>query len=157
MHGCDTCRAPKRNLLGIVKSALEFLEADKLLITEVTSDRQYVLIDAGEPLPPEYSREMPLSHSICRHTVGMGVPLSIENAAAHPLLRECPAIPDLNIGAYLGLPFGAELASLSMCALSHCPRLWTSQDRACISSAICEITQDHCADIMKLSRQIRRC
>ncbi|MDO6586503.1 hypothetical protein Q4543_13365 [Salipiger sp. 1_MG-2023] len=127
-----------------------------MLINDVTSDRQYVLMHIGAPLPPEFAREMPLSHSICQHTVGMGVPLSIENAAAHPLLRDCLAIPDLNIGAYLGLPFGAGFPTLTMSAVSHYPRLWTSQDRACISRAISEIKEGHAAEIAELSRQIRR-
>lgn len=147
---------PRRRLADILEQTRARLAAQKILITHVTATRQNVLMCAGSPLPTRYAQSMPLTHSICQHAIGMRFPLSIDNAADHPLLRGHAAIPDLNIGAYLGIPFGVAFPSVAMCALCERPRLWTSANRECLAAAIDEIKSEHAAGISDLLALARR-
>ncbi|MBP0482691.1 hypothetical protein [Sagittula salina] len=123
-------------LPDLLDATRQRLSADRLLITEVTADRQYVIAQAGLPLPATYAVHMPLTHSICQHAIGMRFPLSIENTHSHPLLVGSEAIVELVIGAYLGVPFGPRFPAYCMCALALTPRPWQPEHRYLLSETI---------------------
>ncbi|WP_329107103.1 SpoIIE family protein phosphatase [Streptomyces sp. NBC_01439] len=80
----------------------------------------------GLPEPWAGRRALPLSHSLCRYVVASGQPLVVPDARADDRLRTNPAIEDLAIVAYAGVPLtdGDGLVLGSLCAIDHEPRTW---------------------------------
>ena len=140
----------KDALRDLVEQVRAKMNADRVLVTEVTSDTQYVVVQAGAHQQPALESSMPISQSICQHVIGMRFPLSIDDAECHPLLRGSAAVSQLAIGAYLGFPFGREFPALAICAICSGPRAWTSADRALLSAAIAEIRQSHAPELLRL-------
>ena len=96
------------------------------LVTLVHPDEQVFPGAAG--LPPELSeqRRTPLTHSFCQHVVMTARPLVVEDAREHELVADNPAIQDLGVIAYAGMPLtdGAGNVLGSLCALDTVPRRW---------------------------------
>lgn len=72
----------------------------------------------------------PLSHSFCRHVVEDEAPLVIPDARRDERLRCSPAITQLGMVAYCGVPLrdhdGHALGAL--CVIANQPRRWTGRD-----------------------------
>ncbi|WP_029214958.1 EAL domain-containing protein [Kallotenue papyrolyticum] len=75
-------------------------------------------------------RVTPLFSSFCQHTVAQRRPLIIEDARRHPLVADHPAIEELGILAYLGVPLITDDGHVlgSLCALDTQPRVWTTNE-----------------------------
>jgi serine phosphatase RsbU (regulator of sigma subunit) len=105
------------------------------LVTLVSAEEQVFPGAAGLPEPYQSRRRTPLSHSFCRHVVASAEPLVIEDARRHPLVRHNPAVPDLHVVAYVGMPLvdadGRVIGSL--CAIDSQPRHWTDTDLAVLT------------------------
>ena len=90
-------------------------------------DRQFFKSCIGLDEPWRSARQTPLSHSFCQHALESREPLVIEDARSHPLVRDNPAIRDLGVVAYAGVPLvtrrGHALGTL--CVIDHQPRAWT--------------------------------
>ena len=74
----------------------------------------------------------PLPHSICQHAVLSRMPLVIENAREHPIVRNLPATKDLGVVGYLGVPLlsSSGEAKGTFCAIDSRPRVWNgARDR----------------------------
>ncbi|WP_406048589.1 SpoIIE family protein phosphatase [Streptomyces virginiae] len=80
----------------------------------------------GLPEPWAGSRTLPLSHSLCRYVVASGQPLIVPDARADERLRTDPAIGDIGIVAYAGMPLtdGDGIVLGALCAIDHEPRTW---------------------------------
>src|SRR4051794_6908734 len=106
--------------------AAEVLNVPVALFTLVTDEKQVFKSSVGVG----DLRGTPLSHSFCRHVVDSGAPLEVVDARVHPKVRDNPAIDDLGIVAYLGMPLitadGQRLGAL--CAIDHAPHEWTGRD-----------------------------
>ncbi len=89
-------------------------------------DRQVLPGQIGLPEPWAASRALPLSHCLGRYEVASGQPLVVPDARADDRLRGHPAITDLGLVAYVGMPLtdadGLVLGSL--CGIDHEPRTW---------------------------------
>ena len=100
------------------------------LISLVDAERQFFKSQQGLSQPWADERQTPLSHSFCQHVVLRQEPLVIEDARSDPLVCENLAIPDLGVGAYLGVPLtdpeGHVLGSL--CAIDTKPKAWSDND-----------------------------
>ncbi|NJL08746.1 MAG: PAS domain-containing protein [Methylacidiphilales bacterium] len=81
----------------------------------------------GEPLASR--RETPLSHAFCRHVVADDSPFRVDNAYIHPVVVQNPAMLELGIAAYLGVPVRTPRGHVlgALCAIDVSPRVW-SQD-----------------------------
>lgn len=79
--------------------------------------------------------EIPISHSLCQHVVAMGRPLVINDAIAHPLVCDSPAIGEFGIAAYLGEPLhGLDGKPMgAMCAFDTRARDWAENHRRMFS------------------------
>jgi signal transduction histidine kinase len=101
------------------------------LVSLVAEDRQVFKSHQGLGEPWCSLAETPLSHSFCQHVVGRDAPLVVDDARAHALVRETPAIEALGVAAYLGVPLrtpeGAPIGSL--CAIDSEARAWTERDQ----------------------------
>jgi signal transduction histidine kinase len=98
------------------------------LLSLVDADRQFFKSAIGLSEPWASRRETPLSHSFCQHVVASGAPLAVEDARAHPLVRDNLAITDLGVVAYLGMPLAQPDGHVlgSLCAIDTVPRSWTA-------------------------------
>jgi GGDEF domain-containing protein len=118
--------SPEAAFDRVTRLVAEVLQVPVALFTLVTRDKQVFKssVGLGEV------RETPLSHSFCRHVVECGGPLEVVDARLHPRVRDNPAIEDLGIVSYLGMPLttsdGERLGAL--CAIDHEPRQWTGRD-----------------------------
>ncbi|ADO74802.1 GAF domain-containing sensor histidine kinase [Stigmatella aurantiaca] len=98
----------------------------------------------GFPEPWLRQRAMPLSHSVCQHTVAAGAPLFVEDTRKHPLLRKCLDMETLGAVAYAGVPLinpgGQALGTL--CVLDTVPRRWTDREAKILKDlAACVMTE----------------
>jgi hypothetical protein len=112
----------------LVQLAARLLHAPVALVSLVEDNRQFFKSVIGLAEPWSTRRETPMSHSFCRHTLPSREPLVVEDARNHPLVHDNPAIRDLDVAAYAGVPLvtrsGHALGTL--CVIDHQPRPWTT-------------------------------
>ncbi len=126
----DTAAEPSFDRL--TGMAMRLLGVPILLITMVDGDRQFFKSCRGLPEPWASRCETPLTHSFCQHVVASGAPLVVGDARAHPLVHDNPAILDLGVIAYAGIPLftSDRYAVGAFCAIDTLPREWTREDLA---------------------------
>jgi GAF domain len=110
--------------------AARVLNAPVGLVSLVDADRQMWAGCIGVDREPWASeRGTPISHSFCQHAVAAREALIVTDAREHPVLKTNPAIRDLDVIAYLGVPLitadGHAVGTL--CVIDHKPRLWTKE------------------------------
>ncbi|MGF1500757.1 MAG: ATP-binding protein [Paracoccaceae bacterium] len=100
------------------------------LITRVETDRQIFASAMGLPDPWQSRGETPLSHSFCRNCVSHAAPFVVDTAPNDPRVCDNPAIEDLGVVAYLGVPLLNRDRSpfAVLCAIADAPRVWTPGD-----------------------------
>lgn len=117
---------PVRSFDRFTRLASLLLRTPAAVVSLVDDRRQFFKSHIGLPEPWATRRETPLSHSFCRHVVEDGRPLIIDDVSRHERLRENPAIKELQIAAYAGIPLqtadGHVLGSL--CVIDRQPRVW---------------------------------
>ncbi len=101
-----------------------------VLATQITHDQQLNLANSGMKLPIQFQSSMPLTHSICLHTVAINFPLVMDTTIEHPLLVGNLAFQELGIVAYLGAPVSVSQGKAvgTICALETRHRRWTTED-----------------------------
>jgi hypothetical protein len=112
----------------LTKLAAKLLNTPVALISLVDSERQFFKSSVGLAEPWRSARQTPLTHSFCRHALISREPLVVEDARTHPLVRDNPAIRDLDVVAYAGVPLitAAGHALGTLCVIDHQPRSWTA-------------------------------
>ena len=108
--------------------AAQVLNAPVALVSLVDADRQFFKSCLGLPEPWATKRGTPLSHSFCQHAVASREPLIVDDAREHAVLRDNPAIRDMGVVAYAGIPLidGDGNALGTLCVIDSQPRHWTS-------------------------------
>jgi PAS domain S-box-containing protein len=115
----------------LARLAGRLLNVPVALVTLVGEDRQFFVGCSGcADGAWQGLRETPLSHSFCRHVVEAGAPLVIEDAREHPLVRENPAVGELGVVAYAGIPLVTSGGTVlgSFCAIDHRPHAWSGDE-----------------------------
>lgn len=114
----------------LTRLAARVLDVPISLLTLIDRDRQHVKSSYGLPEPLRTQRDMPLSHSICKHVVASGRPLVIDDARAHPATSSHPAVVEHGVAAYAGVPLVTQAGHAvgSLCAVDTEPRRWTPDD-----------------------------
>jgi PAS domain S-box-containing protein len=129
----------------MTRLAARMLHAPVALVTFVEEERQFFKSAVGLQEPWATRRETPRSHSFCQYVVEQGEPLIVADARTHPLLYDNPAILEMGVVAYAGIPLitrdGQRLGSF--CVIDHQPRIWTEDEidtlRDLAASVITEI------------------
>src|SRR5579859_1574227 len=113
----------------LARLAAKHLATPVALVTLVEEDRQFFKSCLGLPEPWNSWRQTPLSHSFCQHVVASGEPLVITDARCHPVFKDNPAIEDLGVVAYLGIPLLTSDKHVlgSFCVIDSAPRNWTKE------------------------------
>ena len=122
---------PEAGFDRLTRLTARLLSAPGSLVSLVDADRQFFKSCLGLPEPWASARQTPLSHSFCRLVVESREPLAVDDARAHghPGVRGSPAISELKIVAYLGVPLTVSGHVLgTLCAIDHAPRSWTDDD-----------------------------
>jgi len=122
--------------------AAKHLKTPIALVTLVEEDRQFFKSCLGLPEPWNSWRQTPLTHSFCQHVVATGAPLVIPDARQDPAFQDNPAIIDLGVIAYLGIPLITSDQQVlgSFCVIDSISRIWTEED--------VEIVRDFAALVM---------
>ena len=100
------------------------------MVSLVDDHRQFFKSQHGLPEPWASRRETPLSHSFCQHVVSHAAPLIVSDAREHPLVRDNPAINEMGVVAYAGIPIQASNGQVlgSFCAIDTLPHAWTESE-----------------------------
>jgi GAF domain-containing protein len=127
---------PEESFDRLTRLTSTVLNVPVALVSLVDDDRQFFKSCLGLPQPWAAQRQTPLSHSFCQHVVESGRPLVITDAREHPVLRDNPAIRDLGIIAYAGVPLIAPSGDVlgTLCAIDHQPRHWTPEQVEILSN-----------------------
>jgi GAF domain-containing protein len=150
----QAARAPFDRLARL---ASRLLDVPVSLVTVVEENRQAFPGQAGLPEPYASTRETPLSYSFCRHVVAAGLPLEIEDAREHDLVRDNPAVHELGVVAYLGMPLRAPDGTVlgSVCAIDHDARAWSEVDRADLEDVCASVaTEVHLRLLLERERRL---
>ena len=116
----------------IAATACRVLDVPAVYVNLITADRQR-FIGCGTPVEPWAStREMPLDYGFCPFTVAADGALAVDDAPSDPAWSTNPAVADLGVVAYAGVPLrsseGEPIGTL--CALDQQPRQWSDEDLA---------------------------
>ena len=117
--------APDAGFDQLAQTWARMLDVPLALVSLVDAHRQFFKSRIGW-LPEPYSRQTPLSHSFCKHVVQTGEPLIINDAREHPLVKDNPAIQDLGVVAYAGMPLKTPEGHVlgTLCFIDNKPREW---------------------------------
>lgn len=121
---------PEEAFDRLTRFAAQVLRVPVALVSLIDQDRQFFKSQQGLKEPFASQRQTPLSHSFCKHVVESGDPLVVTDARLHPTLCKNPAIEELGVVAYAGMPLlDAQGFSLgSLCAIDARPRQWTTEE-----------------------------
>ncbi len=113
----------------LARLAAKLLSTPVALISLVDDHRQFFKSCVGLPEPWMSRRETPHSHSFCRFVVISRKPFIVNDARLDPLVKDNPAINDLGVIAYIGVPLLVDGHVIgSFCAIDSKPRSWTAGD-----------------------------
>ena len=121
---------PEASFDRLTRVACRVLRAPIGLVSLVDQERQFFKSCVGLPEPFASARQTPVSHSFCQHVVASGKPLIVEDARANPLVMLNPAVKQMGIVAYAGIPLVTSDGHTigSFCVIDSKPRLWGFED-----------------------------
>lgn len=96
------------------------------LISLVSNDRQFFKSQCGLAEGGTRPTGTALTHSFCKHVVWNCTPLVVEDARADPMLAGNPAVKEVPVIAYAGVPIvdGKGYCLGSLCVVDRKPRRW---------------------------------
>jgi two-component sensor histidine kinase len=127
--------APEPGFDRITRLVRRALTCEVSLISLVDEKRQFFKSHCGIPQTAPFVRGTPISHSFCQNVVTMNRPLIVNDAHSDDLFRTHPAVRDLNVIAYLGMPITGQGGYVvgSLCAIKNHPHTWTEDEIESIS------------------------
>jgi formate hydrogenlyase transcriptional activator len=136
---------PEEAFDRLTRLATVVLRVPVAIISLLDRDRQFIKSACGLSGSLESLRKTRLEHSFCKHPVGSGEPLIVADNRKHPVVGDYPAVTELGLVAYAGIPLvtsdGHALGTF--CVLDKQPHDWTDDEveilRVLATSAIREI------------------
>jgi signal transduction histidine kinase len=149
---------PEDSFDRLAHLARRVLRAPTALVSLVDKERQFFKSCFGLAEPWATRRETPLSYSFCQYAVATASPLVIEDARNDPLLAENPAVEELGVVAYAGVPVivngGQALGTL--CVIDSKPRQWSQEDVGFLHDLACtaaDLVEMRLADLESAERK----
>jgi len=123
---------PEASFDRLTRLASHILGTPVSLVSLVEPTRQFLKSHFGVDEPLATQQETPLSHSFCKHVAATGEELVVTDAREHPVLKANPAVDEMNVIAYLGIPLTSEDGWHlgSFCVIDNNPRQWTDEQIA---------------------------
>ncbi|HEV2147972.1 MAG TPA: PAS domain S-box protein [Longimicrobiaceae bacterium] len=114
----------------LARLAATVLEVPVALVSLVDHDRQFFKSTVGLPEGWVQERETSLSGSLCRYVAGTGDALVVPDARGHPVLGKSPAVQEMGLVSYAGVPLSASdgYPLGVFCVLDARPRAWTERE-----------------------------
>jgi GAF domain-containing protein len=110
----------------LTRLASRLFKTPVALVSLVDADRQFFKSAVGLPEPWQTRRETPLTHSFCKYAVASQEPLVIPDARKDPSFRDNPAVRELKIVAYAGVPLTVAGCALgAFCVIDDEPHAWS--------------------------------
>jgi len=121
---------PEESYDRFTRLACSILDAEVSLISLVDKDRQYFKSEYGLGEPLRTTRQNDISYSFCRYVVEGGEPFVVEDAMHDPRVNLNPAVKELGVAAYVGMPISTPDGCIlgSLCAVQMVPRKWSISD-----------------------------
>jgi len=118
------------NLDQFTELASKALQVPISTITLIERDEQVFASQVGISEPWASRGATPLEYSYCQYAVTSRAPLRIDDASAHPLVENSPAIGEMDVASYLGIPLitADNQAVGTLCAIDSQPRHWTDSE-----------------------------
>ena len=120
------------------------VKAPVALITLIDADRQLFLSCPGLDEPWATRGETPLSHAICTEAIAHREPLVLNDVRRNEQLCDTPAVTELEVAAYLGIPLITDRGHVlgALCAIDHEPRDW-SEEQVELVKTLARAVMDH--------------
>jgi GAF domain-containing protein len=118
----------------IARMACRVLDVPVALVNLVHADQQR-FVGCGGPEPWASMDEMSLTAGFCPFVVETDQPYTLEDARVDPVSAANPAVMELGVVAYAGVPLraaGGEPIG-TLCALDYKPRAWPPEDLALLA------------------------
>ncbi|HVC33920.1 MAG TPA: GAF domain-containing protein [Chloroflexota bacterium] len=148
---------PEEAFDRLTRLASKALRSPTALFSLVDADREFLKSGVGIPQPWASRRAFPLTHSLCWLVVATGEPLTVADARQHPLVADSPAVRDVGVIAYLGVPITAAGGHVvgTLCVIDQQPRDWTDEDAQVLSELATLVTAEisHRGAATELERQ----
>jgi len=124
--------------------AAQVLGVRVALLSLVGEDRQFFKSAFGLSGRVAAERGTPLSHSYCKHVVTSGSPLVVPDAREHPLLKDNPAIVDLNAISYCGVPISDPEGRVlgTVCVVDEDARQWRPDEVQALADIAQAVTSE---------------
>ena len=153
--------ARRQVLDRLVALAAELADAPAALITLVEDHRQVFAAYYGLPEDLGERGETPIEYSICQYAVASGKPLIAEDLAGDPGFRSHPAVEELGVAAYAGIPILGRSGHAigTICVIDFLSREW-SDDSLARLAVLADVVTDELAlqvhERMETFRQVWR-
>lgn len=114
----------------ITRLAERLLNVPVALLSIVDRDRQYFKSEIGLSGDWAMNRESALTHSFCQYAVASRSPFVVDDARAHDVVRNNPAVEEQGVVAYAGQPLATASGHVlgSLCVIQSEPRDWTGEE-----------------------------
>lgn len=126
--GLDAVAEPMfDNIAGLVRTLLDVPVA---VVSLLDARRQFFPGASGLAQPWVTRRQTPLSHALCQLVALAQEPLVVTDARHDRRCDTNPAISDLGIVGYAGMPLTDAAGTVmgALCAIDHEPRIWTEAE-----------------------------
>src|SRR4029453_7836659 len=121
---------PEEAFDRLTRLATTVLRVPVALVSLVDGNRQFFKSQCGLSEPLASSRQTPLTHSFCKHSVGSREPLVVADARRDPRFGHNHAFSELGVIAYAGIPLitseGHALGTF--CVVDRRPHDWTEEE-----------------------------
>lgn len=110
--------------------AAKWLKVPVAAVSLVDDHRQFFKSAVGLGEPWASRRETPLSHSFCQYAVTTEKPFVVTDAREHAWLKDNPAVSELGVVAYAGIPLvtSEQYVLGAFCVVDMVPRAWSEED-----------------------------
>jgi PAS domain S-box-containing protein len=122
------CLGPDETFDRLARLAAKAVQSSAAFVSLADTDADEIVFAGITGLPEiEAGERKRLSETICRHVVASGNALVVHDTKIHPLACDEPAMKELGLGAYLGVPLATAEGEVVgvLCTVDRHAREWS--------------------------------